>query len=104
MGGMAALAYLGRPASDQPVQPEGLVLIATGAGKLAERGLGRLLATPATGMLSELVNHAPRAATDHFMRALFRPVCAALNTYGGYSRAEPQEHSTDHGRRVPARP
>ena len=90
MGGMAALAYLARPLAEQPIHPDGLVLIATAAGKLAERGLGRLLATPATAMLCELVNLAPRAATNHLIAALTRPVCAALNTYAGYGRFERQ--------------
>lgn len=49
MGGMTALAYFARPTGDRPVEPQGLVLIASAAGRLAERGLGRLLATPATG-------------------------------------------------------
>ena len=30
MGDMTALEYLGRPAADRPVEPSGLVLIATG--------------------------------------------------------------------------
>src|SRR5271168_2892473 len=30
MGGMVALAYLGRPAGQRPVQPDGLILVATG--------------------------------------------------------------------------
>ena len=34
MGGMTALAYLGRPAVDRPVEPHGLVLIATAAGRI----------------------------------------------------------------------
>ena len=59
MGGMTALAYFGRPASDRPVEPQGLVLIATAAGRLAQRGLGRLLATPATGMLFDFVGRIP---------------------------------------------
>jgi pimeloyl-ACP methyl ester carboxylesterase len=41
MGGMTALAYLGRPAVDRPVEPQGLVLVATAAGRLVERGLAR---------------------------------------------------------------
>ena len=48
MGGMVALAYLGRPPADRPVEPHGVVLVATAAGRLAERGVARLLATPAT--------------------------------------------------------
>ncbi len=48
MGGMVALAYLGRPPADRPVEPHGVVLVATAAGRLAERGVARLLASPAT--------------------------------------------------------
>ncbi|PQM44707.1 Non-heme chloroperoxidase [Mycobacterium talmoniae] len=43
MGGMTALAYLGRPAHLRPVEPHHVVLVATAAGKVAERGIGRLL-------------------------------------------------------------
>jgi pimeloyl-ACP methyl ester carboxylesterase len=91
MGGMAALAYLSRPAAERPIEPDGLVLVATGAGRLAERGLGRLLATPAPIVLDELVNRAPRILTDHLMRTITRPLCTALNTYAaGTNHAERQ--------------
>ncbi len=59
MGAMVALAYLSQRASDRPVDPHGLVLVATAAGKLAQRGLGRLLGTPATPLLSKLIAHTP---------------------------------------------
>jgi pimeloyl-ACP methyl ester carboxylesterase len=78
MGGMTALAYLGRPAVDRPVEPQGLVLVATAAGRLAERGLPRLLAGRATGVLFDLVNHLPRRATDQAINGLARPVCEGL--------------------------
>jgi pimeloyl-ACP methyl ester carboxylesterase len=87
MGGMVALAYLGRPAGQRPVQPHGLILVATAAGKLAERGLGRLLANPAADILYELADHAPHAVADRTLRALARPVCGALIRYGGYGTA-----------------
>ena len=76
------------PALDRPVEPQGLVLIATAAGRIAERGIGRLLATPATGMLFELVRRMPRRATDQGIQALVRPVCDALIRYSGHSTAE----------------
>ena len=85
MGGMAALAYLSRPFAKRPIEPDGLVLIATAAGKLAERGLGRLLATPAPAALGELVNRTPRRVTRHVMPAITRPLCTVLNTYGARS-------------------
>ena len=79
MGGMTALAYLGRPATKRPVEPQGLVLIATAAGRLTERGIGRLLATRATEALFEVVNHLPQRATDRAVRGLMRPVRGILN-------------------------
>jgi pimeloyl-ACP methyl ester carboxylesterase len=83
MGGMTALAYLGRPAEDRPVQPQGLALIATAAGKIAERGIGRLLDTPATAMLFSVVNRLPQGATHQAVQALLRPVSAVLAAVSG---------------------
>jgi pimeloyl-ACP methyl ester carboxylesterase len=74
MGGMVALAYLGRPPADRPVEPHGLILVATAAGRLAERGVGRLLASPATDLLCGLATLAPQRA----IRLLTKPVCATL--------------------------
>lgn len=88
MGGMTALAYLGRPTADRPVEPQGLVLIATAAGRIAERGIGRLLATPATRMLFELVHHMPGGAAEKAIKALIRPMCEAITRYPGEASAE----------------
>jgi pimeloyl-ACP methyl ester carboxylesterase len=79
MGGMVALCYLARPAADRPVEPDGLVLAGTAAGKISERGLGKLLATPATGALFRLIDHTPERA----LRALARPLCATLDRCAG---------------------
>lgn len=82
MGGMTALAYMGRPTAQRPVEAHGLVLIATAAGKLAERGLARLLATPATAALVGLVEHTP----EYARRSLTAPVRAALSRWRGHGR------------------
>ena len=87
MGGMTALAYFGRPASKRPVEPQGLVLVGTAAGALAERGVCRLLAMPATGPLLELVHRMPQRATDNAVKALMRPLGAALSRYPGAGSA-----------------
>jgi pimeloyl-ACP methyl ester carboxylesterase len=79
MGGMVALAYLGRRPADRPVEPHGLVLAATAAGRLAERGVARLLASPATDMLCGLAARAPQRA----IRLLTKPVCATLGLQVG---------------------
>jgi pimeloyl-ACP methyl ester carboxylesterase len=81
MGGMTAMAYFGRPASKRPVEPQGLVLVGTAAGGLAARGIGRLLATPATGVLFELVHRMPQRATDKAVQALIRPLGEALSRF-----------------------
>ena len=90
MGGMTALAYLGRPATKRPVEPETLVLVATAAGNLGSHGLGRLLGTPVPSMLYHLAHRMPRAGTDEVLQFLTRPVCAALTRYGGYGEAAPK--------------
>jgi pimeloyl-ACP methyl ester carboxylesterase len=84
MGGMVALAYLGQPAADRPVEPHGVVLVATAAGRLAERGVARLLASPATDVLCKLATRAPQRA----VRLLTKPVCAAMALQvGDHARA-----------------
>ena len=85
MGGMVALAYLGQPPANRPVEPDGLVLVATAAGRLAERGVGRLLATPATDVLCGLAAVTPQRA----IRLLTKPVCATLALQvGGHARSK----------------
>lgn len=90
MGGMTALAYLRRPASKRPVEPESLVLVAAAAGNLGSHGLGRLLRSPATSMLYHLVYRLPRAGTDRVVQFLARPVCASLTRHGGYGEVAPK--------------
>jgi pimeloyl-ACP methyl ester carboxylesterase len=82
MGGMAALAYLGRPVAERPIEPDGLILVATAAGKLTERGLARLLATPAPTALVGLIEHTPK----HALHALVGPVRATLSRWHGHGR------------------
>lgn len=83
MGGMAALTYLRLPDRQRPVQPRGLVLVATAARGLTERGLGRLLASPATGALAGLVRRMPRRATDAVVDTLTRPLGTLLDGLAG---------------------
>ncbi|WP_094287371.1 alpha/beta fold hydrolase [Mycobacterium lehmannii] len=84
MGGMAALAYLARHQAQRPIDPHGLVLIATAAGRLGQRGLGRLLDTPITAALFGAAGYTPERAA----KALSRPLCAALSRY--YCLGHPQ--------------
>jgi pimeloyl-ACP methyl ester carboxylesterase len=90
MGGMAVLAYLARPAAARPIDPHAVILVATAAGKLTKRGLGRVLATPATRLLYILVQRTPHPAADAAVRVLASPLCRAL------TRLEYGENGTRH--------
>jgi pimeloyl-ACP methyl ester carboxylesterase len=80
MGGMAALTYLCRPAAQRPIDPSGLVLVATAARKLSQRGFGRLLSTPATAALANVVAHTP----EHVLHGLVAPLCVTLAPIRGH--------------------
>lgn len=88
MGGFAALTYLTLPNLRRPVTPAGLVLVATAAGRLAQRGIGRLLGLPAVGMLGAVVDHAPHRGADHAIRTLIRPACRTFSRLAGLGSAE----------------
>lgn len=84
MGGFTALEYLALPDAERPVYPEAVVLVATAAGKIAERGLGRLLVAPAINAFYTLVGHVPHRVADPLARAMAAPVCRALLSQIGY--------------------
>lgn len=72
MGAMAVLKYMAR--AHRPIDPSGLVLVATAAHNVAEHGIGRMLATPVTAALQHVVTYLP----DLLVRRLTRPVCTAI--------------------------
>ncbi|ORW24585.1 hypothetical protein AWC17_03275 [Mycobacterium nebraskense] len=74
MGAMTVLAYLARPPAQRPVNPGALILVATAAGKLRRRGLGRLLSTPLLPALARAAQHIP----DPALRQLLAPACVTL--------------------------
>lgn len=88
MGAMALLEYLRLPARQRPVDPAALVLVATAAGRLAERGIGRLLGVPLIAMVAEAVGHAPHRGGDKAVRTLVRPVCRTMTRVCGLCDAE----------------
>ncbi|ORW49757.1 hypothetical protein AWC21_01645 [Mycolicibacterium peregrinum] len=85
MGGMAALSYVAMSVAPIPV---GLVLIATAAGRLTERGIGRLLATPVINPLTHVVDHIPHRAVDRTVRTLIGPACHTLSRLAGFGGTE----------------
>lgn len=87
MGGMAALCFAARAQMvEHPFEVVGMVLCATAAGRLAQRGLGRMLTIPALGALAAAVDHAPSGAT----RALAAPLAAVLGRLRHHGRASQQ--------------
>lgn len=85
MGGMTALEYMALPAEQRPVDPDGLVLVATAAGRLTERGLGRLLGSSGLGVLVELIDRMPHHAAERVARSIVGPTCAMLARHHGHS-------------------
>lgn len=83
LGGMVALTYCTNAAERYPIQPVGLVLVATAAGHLADYGLGRLLATRGPSLLAALAAHAPAALVEQAVRAVTRPLCQVLGRCHG---------------------
>ena len=83
MGGMTALAYLDQPTDQRPVEPTGLVLIATAAGKLTQHGLGRLLAAPGAATLLHRAAQAP----EKLLSTLVKPICTLLSHLGDHLAA-----------------
>lgn len=89
MGGMALLAYLGLPACNRPIEPAGVILVATAAGRVAQRGLGRLLGLPLFAVLAESINHLPtHRGAEQALRALVEPICRAATRICGYHQLE----------------
>lgn len=78
MGGMAALSYLARPLAEQPVVPQGLVLVGTAAGHLAAHGLGRLLDLPGLDTAMNAVQRVPRVFRERLVHALAGPLCGLV--------------------------
>lgn len=72
MGAMVALSYACRP--QQPVRPDGLVLIGAAAGRITQRGVGRLLSSPGVTLVCRLGRRTPSPA----LRGLIAPICAAV--------------------------
>lgn len=81
MGGMVALAYMGLSADQRPVDPVSLVLVATAAGNLTERGVGRLLTCPGVNSLYKLTNHLPTRMLDRLIRRASAPLCKLVLHY-----------------------
>lgn len=77
MGAMTATTYAAQ--GNRCLDVDGLVLVATAAGKITQRGLGRLLGLPAVTPLIGMVEHTPTFA----LRQLAKPVCTAMSRWLG---------------------
>lgn len=94
MGGMTALKYMSLPADQRPVTPTSLVLVATAAGKLCERGLGVLLGSSAVNALYHTVEHLPERFADAVIHRASSPVLRTLTGPIGYGEVRQTAHAT----------
>lgn len=90
MGAMSALAFLDQRRDDprRAYRIAGLVLVATAAAGLPQRGIGRLLAIPGLSALTQLIAHLPHHAATEALRTLARPICAAATRLARLSDGE----------------
>jgi pimeloyl-ACP methyl ester carboxylesterase len=94
MGGMTALEYLSLPADQRPVEPGSLVLVATAAGRLSERGLGILLGSPAVNGLYHAVGHFPERVADAVIHRTSSPLLRVLTGPIGYGELRRTAYAT----------
>lgn len=85
MGGMTAMTYLGLPDEERPVNPSDLVLVATAAGRISERGLGVLLSGVPSDFLTTVAEHFPEYVLTPAVRMLTAPVFRLLIRCFGYA-------------------
>lgn len=67
MGGMTAMEYLATP---REITPTGLVLVATAAGKVATRGVGKVLFTPLVNAMRAGIPVVPERIIAAYSRAV----------------------------------
>lgn len=72
MGAMVALSHV--VSAPPATQPQGLVLVGGAAGRVTQRGLGRLLASPGVRLVCRMGCYPPASA----LRVVIGPVCAAV--------------------------
>ena len=94
LGGMTALAYLSRPAAQRPVEPENLVLIAAAAGRISERGLGRVLASPSARVVFDLATRMPHRTSERD-GCLTSITAKTVVVSGGADITTPDAHARD---------
>jgi len=90
MGGMTALEYLKSPTA---IAPAGLILVATAAGRLSTRGIGKMLALP----LADAMRHGQRFLPERLVaattRAAFAPLLTASVPHTAYTHGHTPEHA-----------
>lgn len=94
MGGMTILSYMGMLASQRPVNPDHIVLVATAAGKLTSRGIGGLLGLPLIPVLSANIGRVPDRILDPVVRRATNPVITHLVKHVGYTEDRSGVHAS----------
>ena len=89
MGGMTALEYMKSP----EVVPSGLVLVATAAGRLSTRGVGKLLSLPLADAMHKGMPFVPERLVAATTRAAFAPLLTASVPRAAYTHGHLPEHA-----------
>lgn len=97
MGGMTALEYLKAPGE---VVPSGLVLVATAAGRLSTRGIGKLLALPLAGVMRKKMPFVPERLLAATTRAVFAPILTNGVPRAAYTHGHLPAHARSAARAI----
>lgn len=90
MGGMTALEYLKTPGAHTP---RGLLLVATAAGRLSTRGVGKFLSLPLAGFMHKRMPALPERVVSATTRAALAPLLTSSVPYAAYTRGHLPEHA-----------
>ncbi len=91
MGGMTILEYMKSP---QHIRPTNILLVATAAGKLSARRVGKILSLPLAGVM----RRNPKFMPERFVEAVTRAVFAPILTNGVPRAAYTNGHLPAHAR------
>lgn len=98
MGGMTALEYM--KTREESVNLVGLILVATAAGRLSTRGLGRLLTPTVAGALRNGQRFLPERIVASATRAAFAPILTTSVPHAAYTHGHLPAHARSAARAI----
>lgn len=97
MGGMTILEYM---KSSPNILPANILLVATAAGKLSARGVGKVLALPLIGVMRRNPRLVPESLVEAVTRAVFAPILTNGVPRAAYTHGHLPAHARSAARAI----